>query len=314
MASWSSRHPVHVEFMTWAVTRGCRLFKRVGLTNDLKLVASAPIPAFDFGCVVQPNLVSSLLTLGRDPTWPHELRVSPANYATPVPWWPDVNRGMLMHLFQVALQAVHGTPTGEAAHVRMLIDAVGDDEATLTRMALEAQRTPEYRAAADSLCAQHGIDTTSYDETFARAYCATRRTGIALWSRAGRGHQLFAASSYASGPPGDVLGLVPMLGFASHSSRPNCAIGMLDPEMCGWIATERGVQVPEGSFALQALHGIGPGDALTVDRNAAFGFDDAEFEAWFGRPWDDDAPRAARQPSDDGTRPSTTADPDDIFF
>jgi hypothetical protein len=291
-----ARNPKVIDFVTWGVGRGVRLFQRVHVTDRGGLEASQPIARFDFPVLVPAAAVHSFLRIADDAAFPRALRVAPANYAAAVRWWPDLNWGSLCLTASVAKTLLSGAPAGPAAYLALLPLA---EEPPLAAVAREAMRHKLYKELTAPLAAQLNVGRAAFDDAFCRAYCLVRTHGTPIWSRDGTGHPLFEATPYAAAKAaGDVVGMVPFIDGARHSAAPNCCVGVPDAEMRLWLSRERSVAAEQHSFVLQATRDIRAGEALTVDKNASYGFEEDAFAEWFGYPYrglpgEDEAPPAA---------------------
>ncbi|KAF5225562.1 hypothetical protein TcYC6_0070030 [Trypanosoma cruzi] len=275
--------PRLLDFVTWAVLKGCRLFQRVHIT-PLGLVATSTIPAYDFVAVVPTSATLSVLTLAGDESFP--IKVSPQNHGDELEFWSDLTLGSfaLIGYFTKALRT--GSPRG----VRSYLDVLPFDPGMpIGSVADAAQKSPGYAEMIKPLKNFCKAQDVEFDLTFRHAYCLFRRHAIPFWTNteAGSGgHPDFQHSPFATLGHGDILGMVPVLDLALHSPEPNASIGYPDADMLQWLAQEKkaGIQVEKGYFAMQAQRDIHKGEVITVNKNAYFNFDDATFRAWFGYP------------------------------
>lgn len=269
--------PQLLDFVTWSIKSGIRLFRRVHVTPS-GLVCHTRIPHFDFAVVVPVTTSLSLLNVADDPSFP--LRVSPSNYGEVLPWWPQLTWGTFCFVGYLARMWMSGEPAGMQAYLNLLpIDANG----FVGKAALESQKGKEYRDAVVPLV---GNDGATFHEAFRQSYCLVKRHSIPVWSHLGYGHPFFAQTPFGK-VNADAVALVPMIDMATHSAHPNAAVGHPDDEMRIWLAQERGIPADgKQYFVLQATRDIEAGEYITVDKNAAFRFDKATFEAWFGYPYD----------------------------
>lgn len=318
-----SRDPKLIDMMTWAVAGGARTFRNVRLSDDARLVAAAHIKQYDFVIAVPTSLTFSMLNIAKASSWPQALRPSPRNYGSPVRWFPGVNWGMLAYTSFATFQALSGVDAGRSAQLTLIAEFCAEDDAFLTRAALEATQTNHFAALAAPLIAQLRCDSTTFAEAFSLMYCGLRRTSLPLWTQSGGGSKAFAESPFVHGPHGDVIGSVPLLDLARHSSNPSALAGAPEAEALEWLVVERGLERGEEYWVLQAARDLYPGDDITIDRNLAFGFGDQDFSAWFGRPWDDarvatstDASGNAAKVGDSAAKPQPgePQDPDDLFY
>jgi hypothetical protein len=318
----SARDPRLIDLLTWAVGKGAKTFQQLTITDDARLVASTYVPHFDFACVVPASLTFSILDLAKASQLPNALKVGPRNYASPVAWLPGANWGtvaLTIHATATALQ--RDTDLGRAAQLSLLAEYCAEDDAALTEQARKATRSPQFRDITRGVVATLGTEPSVFNEAFALMYCATRRVATPLWSEKTRsGAKLFERSAFNSDDAmaGDVLGLVPLIDLARHSSNPTCVVGLPERDMRQWLVQERGCKPNTEYYVLQTTRALNAGDELTVDRNASFGFKDEEFEAWFGRPYDDSRLNARDTESirkeDTPTQQTGSASHDDIFF
>ncbi|RNF08601.1 uncharacterized protein Tco025E_07130 [Trypanosoma conorhini] len=275
--------PRLLDFVTWAVLKGCRLFQRVQIT-PLGLVATSTIPAYDFVAVVPTSATLSLLNLAEDGSFP--LKVSPQNHGEELAFWPDLTYGSFAFIGYLTKALRTGSPRG----VRSYLDVLPFDPGmAIGSVADAAQTTKGYSKMIEPLKNVCKSQDVEFNVTFRHAYCLFRRHAIPFWSNteAGSGgHPDFQHSPYAEESYGDILGMVPVLDLALHSPEPNASIGYPDADMLQWLAQEKkaGIQVDKGYFVMQAQRDIHKGEVITVNKNAYFNFDDATFKAWFGYP------------------------------
>lgn len=274
-------NPSLLDFVTWGVLKGCRLFQRVHIT-PMGLVATARVPEFDFVAVVPVDVSQSVLNVVDDLTFP--LKVSPANHWEETPFWEDLNRGSFAFIAYLTKVLITGHPRG----VQSYLDVLPFDQAMpIGKLADIAQTTDGYRDLTAPVVKACKVDRADFDLAFRHAYCLFRRHGIPFWSSSeswGAGHPYFRESPFAKMGTGELMGMVPVLDLALHSPTPNATIGFPDDEMMHWMAQEKqsGVQLDKGYFVMQALRDIQEGEIITVNKNAYFNFDDDTFKAWFG--------------------------------
>lgn len=276
-------NPTLLDFVTWAVLKGCRLFQRVHIT-PLGLVATERIPEFDFVAVVPVEATQSLLNIADDPTF--ALKVSPESHGDPVPFWEDLNRGSFAFVGFLTKVLLTGHPRG----VQSYLDVLPFDQAMpIGKVADAAQATKGYKEWTAPLVAQCKAEEGDFDVTFRHAYCLFRRHAIPFWSSSdlgSAGHPYFQHSPFAQRGTGDLMGMVPVMDLALHSPKPNATIGYPDAEMLQWLSQQKkaAVQKEKGYFVMQALRDIEEGEVISVNKNAYFNFDDDTFKAWFGYP------------------------------
>ncbi|CBZ30933.1 conserved hypothetical protein [Leishmania mexicana MHOM/GT/2001/U1103] len=276
-------NPKLLDFVTWAIMKGCRLFQRVHVT-PLGLVATERIPEFDFVAVVPVEATQSLLSITDDPSF--ALKVSPERHGEPVPFWEDLTRGSFTFLGLLTKVLLTGHPRG----VQSYLDVLPFDPAMpIGKVADAAQATKGYKEWTAPLVAQCKVEVSDFDVAFRHAYCLFRRHAIPLWSTSdvgGSGHPYFQLSPYARRGKGELMGMVPVMDLALHSPQPNAMIGYPDEEMLQWLSLHKkaAVQQEKGYFVMQAFRDIEEGEVISVNKNAYFNFDDNAFEAWFGYP------------------------------
>uniref|UniRef100_A0A7S1L871 Uncharacterized protein n=1 Tax=Neobodo designis TaxID=312471 RepID=A0A7S1L871_NEODS len=320
----TARDPKVLDLVTWGVASGAKLFRQVRVTDDARLVASAHIPQYDFALAVPAKLAFTILDIARAPNVPPGLRVSASNYSAPVQWFPGVNWGMFAYTVFCTKTALTANEPGRSAQMALIGEYCSSDDAWLTDAAMRATQSDHFQSLTQSVVDELKAPRTTFDESFALMYCGLRRSAVPVWSGAARtGPQFFAASAYGTKAPraGDVLGSVPFIDLARHSSRPSCAVGMPDPQMLEYLVSELGAQANTDYFVLQTTRAIMPGEEITVDRNASLGLKPEDFAVWMGRPWCDDAARSAAA-SNSKPGPEAPAgvvmpaevDPDDLFF
>jgi hypothetical protein len=323
----SSRDPRLLELITWAVVRGAKTFRQVTVTDDARLVATAHIPHYDFACAVPASMTTSLLDIAARPDVPRGLRVAPENYAAEVKWFPGANWGMVAFAAHCTMLGLDGrSEPGMAAHLSLLAEHCATDDAPLAVLARRAAKTAAFQTVTEPLVARLNTERSVFDEAFALMYCALRRVGTPLWSGATRqGAATFGRSPYGRSdvPAGDVVGAIPLLSLARHSSNPSCVIGVPDSQMTAWLAAERRTRPDVEYYVLQTTRAVFPGQELTVDRNAQYGLPPSEFEAWFGRPWNDEEHARQHLEAEDasgaavkgaGQGPASEDGAGDIFF
>ncbi|RNE99392.1 hypothetical protein TraAM80_08213 [Trypanosoma rangeli] len=275
--------PRLLDFVTWTVLKGCRLFQRVHIT-PLGLVATSTIPAYDFVAVVPTSTTLSLLNLAEDASFP--LKVSPQNHGEELAFWPDLTYGSFAFIGYLTKVLRSGSPRGERSYLDVL---PFDPGMAIGSVADAAQKTKDYSEMIEPLKRVCKSQDVEFNLAFRHAYCLFRRHAIPFWSNTeagGAGHPDFQHSPFAEIGHGDILGMVPLLDLALHSPEPNASIGYPDADMLQWLAQEKkaGIQVDKGYFVMQAQRDIHRGEVITVNKNAYFNFDDATFTAWFGYP------------------------------
>ncbi|KEG13362.1 hypothetical protein DQ04_01051150 [Trypanosoma grayi] len=275
--------PRLLDFVTWAVLKGCRLFQRVHIT-PLGLMATSTIPAYDFVAVVPTSATLSVITVAEDQSFP--LKVSPENHGDELAFWPDLTWGSFVLIGYLAKALRTGYPRG----VRSYLDVLPFDQGMpIGRVADVAQKSHGYKELVAPLKNACKAQDADFNLAFRHAYCLFRRHAIPFWSNTevgSGGHPGFQRSPFAESGHGDIIGMVPVLDLALHSPEPNAAIGYPDTDMLQWLAQEKkaGIQMEKGYFVMQALREIHEGETISVDKNAYFNFDDAMFKAWFGYP------------------------------
>ncbi|KAG5492803.1 hypothetical protein JKF63_01383 [Porcisia hertigi] len=276
-------NPTLLDFVTWAVLKGCRLFQRVHITPQ-GLIATERISEFDFVAVVPVEATQSVLSIADDPSF--ALKVSPEEHGEPVPFWEDLSRGSFAFvgfLTKVLL-------TGHLRGVRSYLDVLPfDQELPIGKVADEAQTTKGYREWTAPLVAQCKVEECDFDLAFRHAYCLFRRHAIPFWSSSdvgSAGHPYFQQSLFAQRGRGELMGMVPVMDLALHSPKPNATIGYPDEEMLQWLLQRKNAAVPQTKsyFVMQALRDIEEGEVISVNKNAYFNFDADTFKAWFGYP------------------------------
>ncbi|KAK7197967.1 hypothetical protein NESM_000751700 [Novymonas esmeraldas] len=276
-------NPTLLDFVTWAVLKGCRLFQRVHIT-PLGLVATERIPEFDFVAVVPVEATQSVLNVADDPSF--ALKVAPELHGEPVPFWEDLSHGSFAFVGFLAKVLLTGHPRG----VKSYLDVLPFDQAMpIGKVADAAQTTKGYKEWTAQLVAQCKVEESDFDVTFRHAYCLFRRHAIPFWAASDvgcAGHPHFQQSAFAQRGRGELMGMVPVMDLALHSPKPNATIGYPDEEMLQWLAQQKkaAVQQATGYFVMQALRDIEVGEVISVNKNAYFNFDDDTFKAWFGYP------------------------------
>eukprot|EP00744_Colponema_vietnamica_P022718 GILI01032695.1.p1 GENE.GILI01032695.1~~GILI01032695.1.p1 ORF type:complete len:305 (+),score=37.02 GILI01032695.1:43-915(+) len=269
-----------LDFMTWSVLRGVRLFQRVRVTPK-GLIATDTIPQFDFVAVVPVSATLSALNVVQDTSFP--LRVSPQNFGQDLAWWPDLTWGSFAFVGLLTQSWVTGNVKGMQSYLDIL---PFETMMPIGKMADTAQKTKEYRDAVRPLVELCRSTDENFDLAFKHTYCLFRRHGIPLWSSISGGHPSLAKNDLLSQKKGDLIGLVPTIDFALHSSTPNSSVGFPDEEMLQWLAQDKGIKKDNEYIVLQALKEIRQGEPITMDRNQFFGFDKETFNAWFGYPYE----------------------------
>lgn len=301
-------NPSLLDFVTWAVLKGCRLFQRVHIT-PMGLVATERIPEYDFVSIVPMTATQSFLNIVEDSSFP--LKLSPKNFGQDLGFWPDLNRGSFAFVGYLTKVLLTGHPRGVQSYLDVLPFV---QEMPIGKIADSAQVTDEYKKYVQPLVDQCKVDPMDFDLTFRHAYCLFRRHAIPFWTHTdgwSAGHPFLQNSPFAQGD-GGIMGMVPVMDLALHSPTPNATIGYPDKEMLQWLAQDRnaGVQVDKGYFVMQAMRDIQEGEVISVDKNAYFNFDDDTFKAWFGYrnisqvPGEDDV----RNSTSNGSTSSSTND------
>lgn len=278
--------PKYLDVVTWAVLSGVRMFQRVQVTPR-GLVAIERIPQYDFGCVVPSKATLSVLNVLNDPTQ-FPLKCSPANVSDTLRWWSDLSWGSFCFVAYLTRAMISASPRP----VQMYLDVLPYDSAMpMAQVAAVSQRTKVYQELTLPLMKACRVNSADeFNAAFRLAYCLFRRHAVPFWAggASGMGHPYFAKSAFVQKCPDcDLLGFVPIMDLATHSSEPNTVVGFPDNEMLAWLGQEKGIQIDKdsGYFVLQATRDIEAGELLTVNKNAFFNFDEATFEAWFGHPY-----------------------------
>ncbi|CAJ1012314.1 putative SET domain containing protein [Leishmania naiffi] len=276
-------NPTLLDFVTWAIMKGCRLFQRVHIT-PLGLLATERIPEFDFVAVVPIEATQSVLSIASDPNI--ALKVSPERHGESVPFWEDLTRGSFAFVGFLTKVLLTGQPRG----VQSYLDVLPFDQAMpIGKVADAAQATKGYKEWTAPLVAQCNVEASDFDVAFRHAYCLFRRHAIPFLSTSdvgSVGHPYFQQSPFAQRGQGELMGMVPVMDLALHSSNPNAMIGYPDEEMLQWLAQQKkaATQHEKGYFVMQALRDIEKGEMISVNKNAHFNFDEDTFKAWFGYP------------------------------
>ncbi|KAG5491289.1 hypothetical protein JIQ42_01187 [Leishmania sp. Namibia] len=275
--------PTLLDFVTWAIMKGCRLFQRIRITPT-GLVATERIPEFDFVAIVPVEATQSVLSIANDPGF--ALRVSPEHHGEPVPFWDDLTRGSFAFVGFLTKVLLTGHPRGVLSYLDVL---PFDPAMPISNVADAAQATKGYKEWTAPLVVQCKVAESDFDVAFCHAYGLFRRHAIPFWSTndtGSAGHPYFKQSPYAQRGQGELMGMVPVIDLALHSPKPNSMIGFPDEEMLQWLSHQRKTVAlqEKGYFVMQALRNIEEGEVITVNKNAHFNFDDDTFKAWFGYP------------------------------
>ncbi|GET92904.1 hypothetical protein, conserved [Leishmania tarentolae] len=276
-------NPTLLDFVTWVVIKGCRLFQRVHITPQ-GLVATERIPEFDFVAVIPVEATQSLLNVADDPNF--AFKVPAERHGEPVPFWEDLTRGSFAFLGFLTKVLLTGHPRGVKSYLDVL---PFDPVMPIGNVADAAQATKGYKEWTAPIVAQCKVEESDFDAAFRRAYCLFRRHAIPFWSSrdaGGSGHPYFQHSSFAQRGRGELMGMVPVMDLALHSPHPNATIGYPDEEMLQWLSLHKkeAVRQEKGYFVMQALRDIERGEVISVNKNAYFNFDDEAFKEWFGYP------------------------------
>lgn len=315
--------PNLLNFVTWAVLKGCRLFHRVRVEPHVGLRATERIQAYDFVSLTPGEATQSLFTIAEDSRY-FPLLTSPQNYGEALPFFtpneaPDlanINRGSFSFICYMAVALFTSQPQGLYSYLRVLpAKDLATSPATLAAELFFSSASQKYNVAAfrdyiTPVLSHAKISSSEFERAFCHAFGLFRRHAVPLWSPSMRSSPNKSCMSYFEASPftrydpsdalpklyretetklsGEIVGLIPFSDFAAHSREPNAAIGFPDEESLMWIQQEKRMKkLPQnGCVALQALRDIEPGDVITVDKNAFFNFDSSTFEWWFGFPYE----------------------------
>lgn len=292
--------PYVLDFVTWSVISGCRLFGRVRVDPLAGLVASDHIPEYDFVSLTPAEATQSVLTVIHDSKFPSMCNAN--TFADETPFGTHLNRGSFSFICYLAAALLTGRPTGLECYLRILPLTA---DAPMELAARGMTKTPLFHSwtapVREFLPPDH---RKRFHDAFCYAFSLFHRHAIPLWSStAPTPGMSFFSNSLLARPferrsrsvndggkamaSGDILGLAPLVDLAVHSPTPNAGIGFPDEEMLRWIQQERNVKkLPtNGCIVLQALRDIYPGEVVTVDKNSLFHLDEQSFETWFGLPF-----------------------------
>lgn len=314
--------PHLLDFVTWAILKGCRLFNRVRVEPYAGLVATDRIEAYDFVSLTPAEATQSLFTITEDSRH-FPLLASPYNYGEPLPFFKDqeaeglksISRGSFSFICYMAATLLTAQPQGLHGYLRVLpatdlstSPAVCEAESFFTS-ADQKHNIGAFHDYVTPIISLTNISSgTLFDRAFCHAFGLFRRHAVPLWSPSLLGSSRRNCMNYFESSAfcrhidhsvqrekgkkeqkkwsGEIMGLVPFCDFASHATEPNATIGYPDDESLRWIQQERHIKkIPQnGCIALQALKDINPGDIITVNKNAFFNLDSKTFEWWFGFP------------------------------
>ncbi|CCW61420.1 unnamed protein product [Phytomonas sp. EM1] len=275
--------PKLLDFVTWVVIRGCRLFQRVHITPK-GLLATERIPEYDFVAIVPVGATLSIFNVIEDITFP--FKVSSLNHGDKMPFFQDLTRGDFALIAFLAKALLTGNPRG----IKMYLDILPCDHKVFIESVLSAaQATEGYQISTHTLLTQCGACRNDFDAAFRHAYCLYRRHAIPFWASHGTwgtGHPYFQNLPFVQAGVGNIMGMVPVLDLSLHSPTPNASIGYPDEEMLLWISQQKKMNTNprENYFVMQALRDIEKGEMVTTDKNMYFNFDDDTFKDWFGFP------------------------------
>jgi hypothetical protein len=257
------------------------MFQRVQV-RPAGLTAIEPIPANDFAVVVPCRATLSVLNVTDDPLSP--VKAGPQNFGEELPWWPDLTWGSFAVIAHMARVMVTQQPKGVYSFLDLL---PFDPGMPVGRVADAAQKSRMYQQAVRPMQLACRVPEEEFDVALRHAYCLFRRHAVPFWTSSGGGHPHFASCELAAkctSGKGEILGLIPVVNMAAHSSKPNAVIGSPDSDMLAYLAQTRDISDPN-LFVLQAIADIRPGEEITVDKNSFYGFDEETFAAWFGFPF-----------------------------
>lgn len=316
---FASNDAKFLDLVTWGVLNGVRMFQRLQVTPR-GLQVLEPIPEYDFAVIVPTRVTFSALSLLDEPGFP--LKLSPVQLGEPVPFWPDLSWGSFATICGMAKASVTENPRHFSVYLGTL---PFDSEMPIGKVADASMRSKEFQEAVQPLV--HSCQGRSETEVLAalrHSYCLFRRHAVPFWSGSsaggagGVGHPFFSNSKYIQMNPNcEILGLVPLVDLAHHSSEPNAAIGFPDQDMLTWLGQEKGVRVQRdvGYFVLQAQRNILPGEFVSVDKNAFFNFDSDTFHAWFGFPYESSATAVdSKRENANEAQPNEAASQQEMLF
>lgn len=299
-AQLSRCNPHLLDFVTWTVKKGSRLFGRVAvLPENGGLVATELIPKFELVSLTPASSTVSIVSMREGNTF-FPILCSPLDYGESMPLFKyALNRGSFSLICFLASVLLSSKPTGLHSYLRLLPLEPNMPMELLARDVL-ADNKKFFDQFTAPLLQYLELANTEKDALFgalAKAHALFRRYAVPLWSEnsGGRGLNYFKGSSFVRHSPqqphkewsGEILGLVPLTEFAGHSCEPNAAIGYPDEEILRWVQQEKTLQsitpyVEDGCISLQALRDILPGERITVDKNLHFGLPEDVFLDWFG--------------------------------
>ena len=258
------------------------MFQRVQI-RPTGLSALENIPAHDFAVVVPCKATISVLNVTDDPLSP--IKAGPQNFGEELPWWPDLTWGSFTVIAQVARVILTQQPKGLHSYIDVL---PFDPGMPIGKVADNAQKSRMYQQAVRPMQLACRAQDDHFNMALRHAYCLFRRHAVPFWTSAGGGHPFFStcelATSSSSTGKGEIIGFIPVVDMAAHSSKPNAVIGAPDAEMVAFLAQERGIS-DSNVFVLQATRDILAGEEITVDKNSFYNFDEETFAAWFGFPY-----------------------------
>ncbi|CCW68894.1 unnamed protein product [Phytomonas sp. Hart1] len=273
--------PKLLDFVTWVIVKGCRLFQRIHITPN-GLLATERIPENDFVAIVPVGSTLSIFDVVEDIVFP--LKVSPFNYSNAIHFFQDLTRGDFVFISFLTKILVTGSPRG----MKMYLDILPCNQKTSIDAAVNAAQTTEgYQESIRALLTQCKASRSDFDAAFKHAYCLYRRHAIPFWvshGTWGTGHPYFQNSDFTQAGTGNIMGMVPVLDLALHSPTPNASIGYPDQEMLLLISQHKKMRAnpKDNYFIMQALRDIEKGEMITTDKNVHFNFDDDTFKKRFG--------------------------------
>lgn len=274
--------PRLLDFVTWSIIRGCRLFRRVHVTAN-GLVATESIPQYDFAAAIPCKATLSALSVMENISSLPSVQLNPSNFGDELTWWPDLTWASFCLLLYLTKAWIQNTNNGITSYLEIL---PFDPVMPMHKVAAVAQKQKQYQEIVKPVAASCRTTEEHFNSTLNHTYCLFRRHAIPLWTKTNGGHPFFVEMDLVKKiPRGDLLGFVPLADLAAHSSSPNTVLGIPDSEMMSFLQQERGFASGESCFVLQATRAIKTGEPITLDRNALFGFDAETFFAWFGFPW-----------------------------
>jgi hypothetical protein len=273
--------PRLLDVVTWSVMRGIRMFQRVQV-RPTGLCAIEPIPVNDFAVVVPCKATISVLNVTEDPLSP--VKAGPQNFGEELQWWPDLTWGSFAVIAHMARVILTQQPKGLYSYMDLL---PFDPGMPIGKVADAAQKSRMYQQAVRPMQVACRAQEEQFNAALRHAYCLFRRHAVPFWTSAGGGHPFFSSCELATNctsGKGEIIGLIPLINMAAHSSKPNAVIGSPDSDMLAFLSQERGITEPN-LFVLQATRDIHPGEEITVNKNSFYGFDEETFAAWFGFPF-----------------------------